>query len=157
MLAPFRFDDTAATRKIFDTCLVNSALTSAAELIRISSAKFTEISGVSVIMRLLFPPETVDPRDDRDAKEATESLSSDLTRVRSALTGVRSVTAAGARKTPSVPPAVLRDALVTLLGGSSRISVLLHLTSPDVKTHPVAWRSTPERPRSSDDDAGEPT
>jgi hypothetical protein len=69
-------------------------------------------------MRLLFPPETVDPRDDRDAKEATESSSSDLIRVRSALTGARPVTAVGARKTPSVPPVVLRDALVILLGGS---------------------------------------
>jgi hypothetical protein len=89
-------------------------------------------------MHLLLPPETVDPRDDRDTKVATESLSSDLIRVRSALTGVRPVTAAGARKTPSVPPAVFRDALVTLVGGSSRISVLLHPASTDVKTHPGA-------------------
>jgi hypothetical protein len=97
-------------------------------------------------MRLLYPSETVYPRDDGDANEATESSSSDLARVHSALTGVRSVFAAGARKTPSPPPAVLRDPLVSLLGVSSRISVLLHPASPDVKIHPGAWRSTPERP-----------
>jgi hypothetical protein len=98
---------------------VNSALTTAAEHIRISSANSTEISGINDIKRLPFLPETVNPGDDRGANETTESSSSDIARIRSALTIVRSVIAAGARKTPSATPAVLRDPLVTLRGGSS--------------------------------------
>jgi hypothetical protein len=119
MPSPLRFDDIAATRKILDTCLVNSALTTAAEHIRISSANSTEICRVNDIKRLPFLPETANPGDDRGANETIESSSSDIARIRSALTIVRSVIAAGARKTPSATPAVLRDPLVTLRGGSS--------------------------------------
>jgi hypothetical protein len=95
-------------------------------------------------MRLPFLPETVNPGDDRGANETTKSSSSDIARIRSALTVVSSVIAAGARKTPSATRAVHRDPLVTLRGGTSRISLLLHPASPDVKTHPGAWRSALE-------------